>query len=115
MALAVGNEYPEVLHCVLFALALGAAIFFWGRGIRNVRTSDLIAGPAILAALCAVLLVLTGSSAAFGLIGELVAVFGIATVLLSPMARSGGAFSRGAVAAIGVGTVILGLCLLLIV
>ena len=115
MDFAVGNPYLETAACVLLTLVLGAAIFFWGRGIRNARKSDLIAGPTTLVALCLILFVISGSSAVFGLIGGLVAVFGIATLLLSALARPGSPFPRRNVIAVGVGAVIAGVCLSLII
>lgn len=96
---------------VLVALALAAAIFFWGRGIRRSRRSDLIAGPSILALLCLTLRIMAGGSGVLGTIGVLVMVFGLATVLLSGMVRPGSTIKRGDVAAIGMGMIIWGLCL----
>lgn len=111
MSFAVGNKYLEVAAYVLLTVVLGTAIFFWGRGIRRDRQSDLIAGPAILVVLCVILFAINRSSAVFGLIGELVIVFGIASLLLSAMARPGSAFPRRNVIAIGVGAIIAGVCL----
>ena len=115
MGFAIGNKYLEVTAYVVLTVALGAAIFFWGRGIRRSRKSDLIVGPAILVALCLTLLAIAGSSGVFGLIGALVAVFGLATLLLSAMARPGSTLKRRDVLAIGMGTIILGFCLCLII
>ncbi len=115
MGFAIGNKYLEVASYLLLTLVLAAAIFFWGRGIRRNRRSDLIAGPAILAVLCVILLALIRSSAAFGLIGELVIIFGIATLLLSVMARPDGIFKRRDVIATGMGIIIAGVCLSLII
>ncbi len=115
MGLAAGNPYLDTAAFMLLAAALGAAIFFWGRGIRNVRKSDLIAGPAILVALCIVLFAINRSSPEFTLIGELFVVFDIATLFLSAIARSGSTFPRRNVIAIGVGAIIAGACLMLII
>lgn len=112
MGFAIGNKYLELTAYVLLTLVLAAAIFFWGRGIRRSCRSDLTAGPAILVALCLILLA-TGES--FGIIGELVMVFGLATLLLSVMARPTSTLKRRDVLAIGAGTIILGLFLSLIV
>ncbi|HET6429075.1 MAG TPA: hypothetical protein VFJ30_11720 [Phycisphaerae bacterium] len=115
MGYAIPGKYLEVAAYVLLTLVLAAAIFFWGRGIRRSRRSDLVAGPAILAVLCAILLAINSSSAVFGMIGELVLVFGFATILLSAMAGRGSLLARRDVLAIGVGCIILGICLCTIV
>ena len=115
MDFAVGNRYLETAAYVLLTVVLGAAIFFWGRGIRNVRKGDLIAGPVIIVGLCIILFVISGSSAVFGLIGELVAIFGVATVLLSAFARPASKFPRRNVIAIGIGAMIAGIYLSLII
>ena len=119
MDFGLGNRLPyhvaETASFVLLILALGAAIFFWGRGIRRSRLSDLIAGPAILVALCCLLSATNRSSGVFGLIGELVIVFGIATLFLSALVRPDGKFSRRDVIAIGVGAIIVGFFSMLII
>ena len=105
-------EY-RYLHIAIYALlgvVLGAAIFFWGRGIRKARTSDLIAGPAILVALCVILFAINGDLA-FGFIGNLLIVFGLATLLLSALAPRGGPFPRRMVITIGLVAIVVGLCL----
>jgi len=114
MGFDVGNQYLETAAFVMLAVVLGAAIFFWGRGIRRGRKGDLLAGPAILLALCIVLMALSGSSGVFATLGTLILVFGVATVLLSAMARPGGMFLRRNVIAIGVGAILAGACLMLI-
>ena len=114
MGVPIGNKYLEVMAYVLLTLMLAAAIFFLGRGIRRSRRSDLIAGPAILVALCLILLAITRSSAVFGMVGELVIVFGLATLLLSAMASTASMLRRRDILAIGAGSVILGVVLMLI-
>jgi peptidoglycan/LPS O-acetylase OafA/YrhL len=109
------NDHMETASYILLVLALGAAIFFWGRGIRNGRKSDLIAGPAILLALCVALFAVNGSSAVFEPIGGLLIVFGVATLLLSLLVRPGGAILRRNVIAIGAGAIIAGGCLAMII
>ena len=104
----------EIAGYGLMVAVLGLAIFFWGRGIYRLRVSDLIAGPAILIALCTILFVLASSSGVFSLMGALVMAFGIATLVLSIMVRPGSKFARRDVVAIGAGTIIAGFCLLTI-
>lgn len=96
---------------MLIALLLGAAIYFLGRGNRRSCTGDLIAAGSILCGLCLVLFL---SSAAFGLIGALVGMFGIATILLSFMASEKTRLTRRDMQAIGVGAVIAGFVLTLL-
>ena len=115
MGFLIGNGFLEVTACVLLTLVLAAAIFFWGRGILRSRRSDLIAGPSILAALCLALLALSRSSGVFGIVGGLVAVFGLATLLLGAMVRPGNALRRRDILAIGAGAMILGFSLCLII
>jgi hypothetical protein len=103
----------EVAISVLLALVLGGAIYFWGRGVLGLRKSDLIAGPAILVALCIILLVVDGSTM-FGLIGTLWAVFGMASLVLSHWAPTVGKFQRRDVAAIGGGAIVAGIFMLTI-
>jgi hypothetical protein len=115
MDFAMMHNCLEIVVYAALALALGAAIFFWGRGIRNGRKSDLVAGPAILVALCITLLVVIGISSVFMLIGGLLFVFGIATLVLSRLARVDGTFCKRNVIAIGAGLAIAGVCLSLII
>lgn len=115
MGFLIGNGFLEVTACVLLTLVLAAAIFFWGRGIRRSRRSDLIAGPAILVALCLTLRAVSMGSGAFGMMGALVMVFGLATLLLSAVVRPGSAIKRRDVLAIGAGAIVLGLVLCMIV
>ena len=110
MAFAVGYKYLEIATYVMLTLVLGIAIYFWGRGIRNVRSSDLIAGLAIFVILCIILFVMSADSGVFSLIGELALVFGIATLLLSALARPGSRFPKSTVIAIGVLFIVVGLC-----
>jgi len=83
-------------------------LFFWGRGILKGRTGDLIAGGAILAALCAFLWVTT---AFFDLIGGMLAATGLATLIMSPWASPSGRLRRADLVALGMGFLILGACL----
>ncbi len=96
---------------VVVVLVLASAIFFWGRGLRNANRSDLIAGPGILALLCLILLGTSSSSSVIARIGKLVAGFGIATLLLSAIARPGGPLARRNAIAIGAASIAIGLCL----
>lgn len=114
MSIAVNYAILEQASWAVTALALAAAIFFWGRGLRAGRASDLIAGPTVLAVLAAIVLATGGSSAAFATVGALVAVFGVATVLLSFFLRPGSRIAKRDALAIGVGAVILGFCLSLV-
>ncbi len=114
MGLAFSERFLDVGRFVLLALALAAAIFLWGRGIRKSCKSDLIAGPAIFAATCLILLATVSSSAVFGLIGILVMVFGLASVLLGFWSPADGMLKKGDIQAIGAGMIILGACLSLI-
>ena len=98
----------EIAAFVLMILVLGAAIFFWGRGIHSGRKSDLIAGPAILVALCFTLLRFYQSCAVVSLTGGFVFIFGVATLLLSGSARPGSGLSRGDLIAIGIGAITIG-------
>lgn len=112
MGLPFDNPYLEVATYALIVLALAASIFLWGRGIRKARTSDLIAGPAILFGLSIVLNRLfcftAFRPAILSLNGTLFVVFGVATVLLSPMASAKAKLKGGYVAAIGLGAILLG-------
>ena len=106
---------PSYLEYILPTLALAPAIFFWGRGIRTSCVSDLIAGPAILGGICLLLFSLSRSSCVFSKMGELIAIFGIATVFLSFLASETSMLKRQEVRAIGVGLILLGLALMLVV
>ena len=109
----VGDIYAVlgIASEILLILVLGLAIFFWGRGIRNGRDSDLIAGPAILVALIVIGFVLSQNSAVFGVIGTALTIFGLATVLLSRLARPGSRFSKQSLVTFGVIVIIVGVCL----
>ncbi|MFW5690805.1 MAG: hypothetical protein ACOCXY_03255 [Planctomycetota bacterium] len=114
MGFPVGNPYLETAAYVLLTLVLAAATYFWGRGIRKSHTGDLIAGPSILCGLCLSLSLISDSSAVFSLIGELVGVFEIATIFLSFMASGTTKLKRRDVLAVGVGTIIVGISLMLV-
>ena len=103
------------LKLALPMLALGATIYFWGRGLRDSCRSDAIAGPCILAALCLFLLIVLDQPGTLALVGSLLAGFGLSTVLLSFMAPVAGLLSRKSILAIGVGLIILGMCLAVLV
>ncbi len=90
---------------------LAAAVFFWGRGIRKVRRGDLIAGPAILIALCIVLIIMTNGRALYDIAADLVIVFGVATLAMTPLARPGSKFPRWNVIAVGAIAIVMGLWL----
>lgn len=104
----------EIAPYVLLAVVLALAIHFWGRGIRNFRKSDLLAGPIILLALCISIFVISGCCG-MELIGELLMVFGVVTLLLSSIVRRGSLLKKRDVIAIGVGVIIVGLCASLII
>lgn len=111
MWIAIDNKYLDVRVGILMLLALGAAIFFWGRGIRRVKKSDLIAGPVILLAMSILLIAVCGGSSVFSIIGGMIALFGIATLLLSIKAPQNGALRKRDIQAIGMGAIIAGFCL----
>lgn len=95
-------------------LAVLLASFFWARGIVRGRKDDLIAGFAILAVLCGLLLVLNQSSAVFGTIGGLNAVFGLVTLVASNFAKPGCPLNPNERGALGVGFMVVGLALSMI-
>ncbi len=97
----------EAACCVLAGLLLAAALFFWARGTRNGRKGDLVAGPMILAVLCAIFFAVGGCGVS-GLIGLFAAVFGAGTLLLSPLAKPNCPLAKRDRHAIGVGTIIVG-------
>ena len=105
------DRATEIAGFALGGLVLVASMFFWGRGMRKGKKSDLLAGPAILLVLCAVLFLLVGNSGVFELIGPIVAIFGICTLALSPFAGPNCPLVKRDRLAIGAGVIILGLVL----
>lgn len=104
----------ESLVYALITIMLALAIHIWGRGIRNSRKSDLLAGPIILLTLCISIFVISGCCG-MELIGELLMVFGVVTLLLSTIVRRGSLLKKRDIIAIGVVVIIVGLCLSVII
>ncbi len=73
---------------VIAALALPlAAFFFWARGLIKSRRDDIVLGFSILALICVVSFVLSGSSAVFSAIGILIFLFGVETLIVNAFAK----------------------------
>ena len=107
----VKGPYLETAVYVLLTAALGAAIFFWGRGIRRNRISDLIAGPAVLLALIVVVFATSMDSSEWSLVGMLLLLFGFATIWLSRLALPNGRLTKRELIPIGGGLVFVGIYL----
>lgn len=99
---------------MLLVLAMGAAIFFWGRGLRKGCKRDLIAGPGVIVALCVTLLALNDTTFVFEKLGGILAVFGLAVAVSSAWVREGGVLAKRDVLSIGIATIVLGLILSMI-
>ena len=104
----------ETPLAVVFALAVGAALFFWGRGMVRARKGDLVAGCIILAVICGIFYVTATSSAVFSFIGMLVSGFGLATLILSSFASPNCPIRKDIRRTLGVVAILLGLFLQMI-
>lgn len=96
---------------MLVPLALGAAVYFWRRGIRTSNKGDMIAGPLVLLGLCFALLLTSSGSGACGQMGCVIALYGIATVILSYSPNESIMLSRRSQRLIGVAAIIFGIAL----
>jgi len=96
------------------ALAFGASVFFWGRGLSRASKGDLVAGCVTLAVICGIMFFTATSSAVFSFIGLLVGGFGIASLVLSLFASPQCPLDRNSRVAIGAGAILGGLFLQLI-
>jgi hypothetical protein len=105
------SPYLDIAIFVLMSLGLGAAVYFWRRGIRKSNKGDMIAGPLVLLGLCFALLLTSSGSGACGQMGCAIALFGIATVILSYTPKDSIILSRREQRLIGVAAIILGIAL----
>ena len=96
---------------VMFALAFGASVFFWGRGLIRGNAGDLYAGAGTLAATCMITLYTAGHSGVFSFIGLLVGGFGLTSLVLSLFASDKCPLDRSSRIVIGLGCLLGGLFL----
>ncbi len=93
---------------IAFLALVGAAFFFWGRGMVRARRDDLVAGISVFAVACLMCFGAAGSSAVFGQVGGLVMLFGFVTLIMSSFAKPECPLTRDQRIQFGIGAIVLG-------